>query len=388
MGFLVKFIFIKELTYIWLHHFLFCDSLKIGGKFGLNVGVWMPYLTISALKEHIKNRDFSQIYFFYGEEKYLLRYFVKSIQESLLKKSNLEFNVQNFDAQNFEFKEFCNAVTSLPVFSNYKLVKISNFNFEKFKKNEARDFKSVLEELPKTTVLVIVQADVSRNEKTFAGQKMFLEFVEKNGASVEFKKMDKPALRKQLIFWAKAINTALSPLCADEIIFRCEGDLGTSKQELCKLCAFSGYQEVTIDMVDELCGKGFKTNVFLFSKMIAEQNYSSAYKHLLNLIENKNESFAILSAISASFVDLYRAKIAIENKKSVSEAAAIFDYKRAKFRIESAYRQSKKFTKRQLLRCLDVTVKTSFLFKKTNVNKEILLQKMIGKIAEDALQRI
>ncbi|MDR1466880.1 MAG: DNA polymerase III subunit delta [Oscillospiraceae bacterium] len=341
----------------------------------------MPRITESILKKHIKDRKFCRIYFLHGEEKYLLEHYSKEIEKSVLGESDRGFNLHSFDPQNFKLEKFSSVIWVLPVFSDYVCIKIINIAFDKLTEDKLKIFENILKEIPSTTVLIINQANDSPNGKTSQKQKLFLQLMEIYAAVIKFKKMSPAMLCRQLSFWAKSLNTNLSNDCASELVLRCGRDLGILRHELSKLCALSGYKKITSDMIDESCNKSFEATIFLFSQMIIEKNYYLAYKHLSSLIFSKIEPIVILSAISASFVDLYRAKIAIENKKDFQETGLLLKYGRLKFRMEVAYRDCEKISKDQLVKCIELIINTNFLLRQSGFNKETLLKEMIAKIS-------
>ncbi|MDR1254011.1 MAG: DNA polymerase III subunit delta [Oscillospiraceae bacterium] len=337
----------------------------------------MPNLTEMDLKQQLKSKNFASLYFLYGEEGYLTKYYTKELQKAVIGEQE-GFNLHVFYGESLELDNLCEALETLPLLSQKKFIKILDLNLEKL---DEKKFENVISNLPDTVVLAICQIDAEFNVKKSAKNSRFLKFLEKNGAVLKLEKLSSIALRRQLIFWAKRLDTFISENNAAKIVEKCGNNLSFLKHELCKICAFSGYSEVTAEMIDEVASFNLDTTVFVLIKAIMAKNYCEIYRQLDLLFSMKEEPIAILASIASSYVDFYRVKVAIESGKDILNLGKIFDYKGKMFRLDIAKRECKKISKKHIKNCLDIIAKTDYMLKSSKMNEKVLLEEVIVKIS-------
>jgi DNA polymerase-3 subunit delta len=339
-------------------------------------------ITRFVLDKNIKQDKLKNLYFLYGEEKYLVRYYAKKLQDSLVENRALSFNFQRFWAEDLDLHLLDESLKILPIFSNKKCVEVINFFPENLSKKELEFFKKIVKEIPQKSTLIISQRGGLYNDKISSKQFYFLKFLERIGDVVEFKALDQKVLLRQLISWAKDLDCVLDEFSALKIISKFGKSLDLLKNELSKICAFSEYKNITPIMIDEFDKQSFETTSFLLSDAIIEKRYSDAFTYLSRLILNKNDYSTILAAISVAFIDFYRIIVAFENNKSLNDVEREFGYKGSKFfRIKIASKKYSMFSKKQVADCIDILNATDVLLKSSKINKEIVLQKMIAEIS-------
>ena len=74
------------------------------------------------------------------------------------------------------------------------------------------------------------------------------------------------------------------PNVANKLIKMCGTDLLVLRNELEKLCAYSGYTEINADMVADISTKNFETNIFRLSTAIFGGNSNTAFE-IIDIIE-------------------------------------------------------------------------------------------------------
>ena len=100
------------------------------------------------LKAAVRNKAVDRLYFFYGEESFLMNYYLEAIKKQLLDPLTESFNFHRFNSENFELAAFMEAVENLPMMAEATLVQVDDIDLFKLSEGErekiAQDRKSVV----------------------------------------------------------------------------------------------------------------------------------------------------------------------------------------------------------------------------------------------------
>lgn len=340
----------------------------------------MPEITETELKAQIRKSEFSNFYFLYGEEKYMIVRYAEKLIAAAGGGAFETFNVQRFDGDSADVEHIAEAAEALPLFAERKCVAVSDFNAGGLRGREANKLEELLGSLPETTVLLFYLPTLSFPLKKDAGWKKFLARAEKAGCTVNVKKRTKEQLCKMLCSGAEKRGCKLSHGTAERILSFCGEDLHTLLGELEKLCAFVGAGEITQETVDQIVVKNLEARVFDLSKAILAGNYSGAYTILDQLLSQNEEPTAILAVLSSAYLDMYRVRVSVESGLGVSEPAKHFDYARKEFRLRNAERDSKRFSTQTLRRCVDALLEADVALKSARGDRRLVLEKLIARL--------
>ncbi len=340
----------------------------------------MAQLKETELKKQIKEKAFAPLYFLYGEEKYLISHYAGALVDKVLGKNYSDFNFQSFDGGKAAIDEIADAVQALPMFAERKCVLVKDLNVEALNAGELGKLYQLLEELSETTVLVISQSTLEMDLKKSSKWKKFITAADKAGAAVLLEKRGEMALEKQLVQWAEKRGCTLTQINAGKIIELCGGDLLTLSNELEKLCAYAEGREITKEDIDLLVTKNLETTVFVLGNALMSGNYDRAYQQLDLLFYQKEEPVAVLAVLSSNYVNLYRAKAALESGEKTSVLSKDFDYKGRDFLIRNAERDCKRFSIVQLRKSLLLLAQADLALKSGRAEPRTVLEELIGKM--------
>ena len=79
-------------------------------------------MSLDILKSKIKNKEFSGLFYLYGEEEYLKDYYYQSIRKKSVSEMR-EFNVYEFEGKNLSLNSLENIINSFE--SNFKRVTLN-----------------------------------------------------------------------------------------------------------------------------------------------------------------------------------------------------------------------------------------------------------------------
>ena len=150
---------------------------------------------IQVLKTAVRNKNIDRLYFFYGEETFLMSYYVDAIKKQLLDPLTESFNFHRFHSENFDVAEFLDAAENLPMMAEHTLIQVDDVDLFKLGETERGKIADVLSDIPEYCTIVFTYLTVAW--KPDKRQKKLWEAIDKNGLAVEFCKQD----QKELIPW-------------------------------------------------------------------------------------------------------------------------------------------------------------------------------------------
>lgn len=340
----------------------------------------MAQLKETDLKKQIKEKAFVPLYFLYGEEKYLIEHYAAALVGKVLGKNYSDFNFQSFDGGKVTVDEIADAVQALPMFAERKCVLVKDLNVEALSAGELNKLYQLLEELSETTVLVLSQPTLEIDVKKSAKWKKFIAVAEKAGAVAVLEKRGEMALEKQLVQWAEKRGCGLTQINAGKIIQLCGDDLLTLNNELEKLCAYASEREITQEDIELLVTKNLETTVFVLGNALMAGNYDRAYQQLDLLFYQKEEPVAVLAVLSSNYVNLYRAKAALESGEKTSVLSKDFDYRGRDFLIRNAERDCKRISIGRLRKSLFLLAQADLALKSGRSDPRTVLEELIAKM--------
>ncbi len=337
----------------------------------------MAKLNENELKKVIRENS-HKIYYIYGEEKYLIKFYTEKLQEKIGGKNPSEFSFHIFeDGENLE--QISIAINTVSFMGDRTYVGIRDFDFNKLNDSEFDVLIDLIKNLSDTVTVVISQQTIKvDNSKSKA--KKIIALIEKEGIVANIEKRGDIALEKQLVSWAAKKEVKLSSIDAGRIITYCGNDLYMLRNEIDKLCAYVDKGEITRDVIEKLVTKTIEARIFDLSKLVINRNSDKAYKLLSDLFYQREEPISIVSILSMTYVDMYRVRIAIESGKKVSDIAQDFDYKRKEFRLNNAQRIASSLTTDEIRESIDLIAQTDKKLKSVRVDKEILVEELITKL--------
>lgn len=337
----------------------------------------MARITEQEFKQEFKNESFGHLYFLYGEEKMLINMYEQKLCIKLMGKRPSEFNYHKFN-EDSDIKDIINAINILPFAAPYNYVCIEDFPIETISESDNKIFLQSLEDIPDMTVIVIAMRTKEPNPKKYNSWKRLIDVVTKYGTVVEFNKKTIAELRRQIVSWVSKRGLAISMENAGKIIEYSGTDLNTLKNEINKLCAFVDGNEILSEHIEKVVTKNLSSRVYDMTEAMVYGDWDNAFKSLNQLFYQQEEPIKILAEISATYVDMYRVKIAVESGLHYEDVANDFDYKRREFRLKKADRASKRMSIESICLCIEKIAETNIKMNSTSTNKRLLLEKLIA----------
>ncbi len=342
----------------------------------------MPTITEADFKKILSRGDFGTLYYLCGEEKMLVSRYTELLVEKTAGKEPSDFNYHVFtDA--FSVDEFEAAAQMVPFTSDYNVVVVKDLDFSNFGADESGKILDTVSHLAGDTVMIFTFPTKASGEgdKPAANSKdtKLKTLASKKGTIVEFKKLTPSAVKTKLISWASKRGVVLPQAQAELLVEYCGTDLNRLKTELEKLCAYAGEGgEIKRDDIDALVTRDLESRIFDLSNAVINRRSAEAFRVLDRLLYNREDELRIISVLASSYVNIYRARIAVKSGARTTELKKWFKYSDSQLRY--AERDSRSTTTAALRKSINAIAETDMALKSTRASKRLLLELLVEKL--------
>lgn len=340
----------------------------------------MPEILEKDLLEQIQKRDFDSLYFVYGEDVFLRQKYVSKLCEAVVTELP-EMNFPKIDGRKADVQRITDETYLFPLMCEKRCVLVEDFDMSNLSEAALVELKELLSSVPETTVLVFVFNSVEVDVKKSFWKSM-ISFVNKHGSTINCKYKSDAELVKYIASWAKKKGVIFEGTAARYLIENVGKDMKKLEVEVDKLCAYKN-DYITKQDIDKLSAKTPEATQYMLPKAIFSKNVSQSLLILSDLIDMRFEPIAILNVLADSFIDIYRAKSAIDAGKRAEDLAEQFGYgKNRAFVLTNASRDAKKLSFKTISDCMDVLDDADERLKGGEKNTKMLLEQTIVLLIE------
>ena len=351
------------------------------------------------MDEKIKSGKIGGIYCLFGDEEYMIDYYIKKFLDEFMKNGDSDFDCAIFDADNFDIDLIRDIISCYPVMSEYKIAVIKNADAIKFKsgekdelvkmlseyKDDIKDYACVIFKLKSLTENVGKNVNAGRGDpdaqqspvgdadtpfQKGANKKSGLSltgFLKENADLFEFKENPPASLIKWIKKIAASENTEISDENAGYILDRTEMRMYNLKNELDKLIRFANAKSenkniISKEDIELLVSKKTEMEAFELTNAILDKKYGKAIESLDKLKYLKEDPVNILGQISRYFCDLLTVNMALSSGLTdyyaISKKTGIHEYK-IKLTLNSLkrYKNPAEFINKSLGLCRECDLK-------------------------------
>lgn len=336
--------------------------------------------SLQELKLDIRQKTPQRLYFFHGEEVFLLHHYLEQLRKLLTDELTESFNSHKLTTENFDIRSFADAVENLPMMAESTFVWVDEIDIFKMNESDREKMIDVLSDIPEyCTVAFTYETTAWKPDKRL---KKLWDVVVKHGTVVEFPKQS----QRDLIAWVtrhfaangKRIST---DLCA-YLIDITGGTMTALAGEIGKICAYSGAGEIVKTDIDAVTEPVLDAVVFQMTDLLGQKEYGAALLKLRQLLKMQQEPILILGAIGAHFRRMGTARTLSDNGRSSGELmklCGMSDYA-ARKTMSAAVRFSAAF----YARAAQLVMETDFAMKTSLDDPERLLEVLVMELAREA----
>ena len=335
---------------------------------------------LQELKQDLKTMQPARLYLFYGEESFLLQYYLQQLRKKIIEELTASFNDHRFTAETFDMQAFTDAVENLPMMAERTLVQVDDIDLFKLGESDRDHMIRLLSDIPDYCTVVFVYNTVEY--KPDKRLKKLWEVISKHGTQVEFARQN----QRELIAWvgrhfAAAGKRISNDLCA-YLIDITGGLMTTLSGEIDKICAFSGAEEIVKQDIDAVTEPVLDAVVFQMTDFLAAGKYAEALLKLQQLLKMQQEPIAILGAVGSQIRRIGAARTVLDAGKNSGELMKLCgmgDYP-ARKTMDAARRFSPAFC----ARAAQLVLETDYAMKTSYDEPERLLELLILQLAQEA----
>jgi DNA polymerase-3 subunit delta len=334
---------------------------------------------LQCLKAAIRSKQPEQLYIFHGEEAFLLHHYLGQLHKVILDEVTESFNYHRFNNENFELRDFSDAVENLPMMAERTLVQVDNIDFFKFSEDDRVKIIDILSDIPDYCTVVLVYDTVEF--KPDKRHKKLWDLLSK-AQIVEFAKQS----QRDLVSWITRHFAAKGKHIPQDLCMYLleltDGTMTSLKSEIEKIAAFSGAGTICREDIDAVTEPVLDAVVFRMTDFLGARQYGPAMDTLQKLLKMQQEPIAILGAIGNFLRRMGTARTLLDHGGATSELMKLYglsDYAARKI-MNSARQFPSEFFKKAMTLVLetDRQMKTSY----DDPNR--LLELLILQLAQEA----
>lgn len=282
-------------------------------------------LTEEKLNGDIRGSRIERVYYLYGKEPFLVKTYTDKIVKKTVGDDPLDFNFIKLN-NNPDIGLLNDYIDGLPVFADVKTIIVNDVDPEKMDKETFDSYIQAIENVPDTTVLVFSVTGFQPDEKK-AKTKKFIAAVGKSGTVCKLDGIPQAKIAGLIVKKAAKQGIVISGEDAMYLSERVLCNMTLVSEETTKLMNYVGTGGViTRDIIDKLVGKMLDTSVYELATAINSGKRAEAFRILDDLMAERIEPVVILSALSGTYLDFYRAKLAKITGVLPVQAAEQFGY--------------------------------------------------------------
>lgn len=315
----------------------------------------MPVLNTQKLDEQIAKRAFAPLYLLYGEESVLCGQAVARLRLALIEETG-EDNLQDLSEKDFSVQMLADILDTPSFFGGKKGVVIHDVNPFDMPEAEQKKLYELLDRLPEDGVTVFSVRTEKPDERKTAVKDLLKAFSEK-GAVVKFNKTKGEDVVKFVEDRIKKNGGKADRRLCGVLVNRVGEDLNTLSGEVDKLCAFTDGRPIHEEDIDAIVTETEEASVFKIASSLFAGDLAGALLKVRILLANREEPIKLLAVLSGAFIDLYRAMLARNRRKTADETVAAFSYPpKVAFKVSGAMRDAARFPAGAIRNCLLILV--------------------------------
>lgn len=334
---------------------------------------------LQMLKAAIRSKQPGNFYVFHGEETFLLQHYLGQLHRVILDELTESFNYHRFNSENFDLRDFADAVENLPMMAERTMVQVDDIDLFKLPEDSRNKVLDVLADIPEYCTLVFVYETVEF--KADKRQKKLWEIVSQ-AQIVEFAKQS----QRDLVSWITRHFAARGKYISQDLCLYLleltDGTMTSLKSEIEKIAAFSGAESICRADIDAVTEPVLDAVVFRMTDYLGAKEYAKAMDTLQKLLKMQQEPIVILGAVGGYLRRLGTARVLYDRGNTAGELMKIYgmsDY--AARKTMSATRQ---FSPSFFKKASELVMETDRKMKTSYDDPQRLLEMLILQLAQEA----
>lgn len=340
----------------------------------------MAIVDARGLQGQLRDKKISQLYYVYGGDVLQVEHSVKKLIKAVAQDMD---SVTKFDGAALNLSELADEAELCPMFADYNCILIHDCNMESMREDQRKTLRSILEQVSEATVLIfyvtgfdIYGGKTGKNKKPTAKNKTVIDYIAKNGTVCVCEPKTPAAIASDVEMSVKKRGCTIERGAAQLLAEECACQTLMIQQEVDKLCAFVDGGEITCQMVRDMVSPHLETTVYALTRAVTNHNARAAMEAVDELFAMRVETHYLMATLSGCLVDLQRAVVAKQNRRTVQDVMQDFSY-RFGFAVENAFRDSRGESAKHIARCLKLLCDAERTLHSQAVDERVLFEQTI-----------
>ena len=334
----------------------------------------------SRLKSAIKERRLERLYFFHGEEVFLLRHYLQQMSKKTIDELTWDFNFHRFTQETFSVQDFSDAVEALPMMAENTFVQVDEIDIFKLNEAEREKMAAILSDVPDYCTVVFTYEIV--DWKPDKRLKKLWEAVSKHGTIVEFAKQS----QRDLIAWIQRHFMSFGKRISSELcvyLIDITGGTMTALQgEIKKIAAYSGADTIVKADIDAVTEPVLDAVVFQMTDLLGVGKYGAALLKLHTLFKMQEEPIVILGAVGGHFRRISTARTLMDCGKNADDLMRLTGLK--DYPARKTMGAAKNFNAKFCRKASGLILETDYKMKTSFDDQERLLELLVLQLSQEA----
>ena len=334
----------------------------------------------TRLKQAIRAKELDRLYFFHGEEMFLLNHYLNEMRKKTIDELTWDFNSHRFNPETFSVQSFCDAVEALPMMAERTFVEVDEIDLFKMNESDREKMAEVFSDIPDYCTVVFTYETVEwKPDKRL---KKLWDAVSKHGTVVEFARQNE----RELVAWISRhfahLGKRIDPNLCVYLIEITGGTMTALQGEIQKIAAFSGADAIVKADIDAVVEPVLDAVVFQMTDLLGAGEYGGALVKLQQLLKMQQEPIAILGAVGGHFRRVATARTLMDcgrNADDLSRLTGLKDYPARKTMSAAG-----KFSARFCARASELILETDYQLKTSFDDPKRLLELLVLQLAQEA----
>lgn len=329
-----------------------------------------PQQLYTQVEKSIESQVFAPVYFFFGEEPYLIGQAVQYLKVCALSGGAADFNFNAYYSADADITNVKDEVETLPMMATRRVILLREV--QDLTDKEWDQLESLFLAPVDSSVFILVGGKIDKRKK-------FFRILSENAQVVEFKK----PYENQIPGWIRHICKAHSLQISDEaiqLLHRLVGNQLTEiEAEIKKLLDYLGERKVIeLEDVAQCVSKKREENVFDLCGSVANGDRVESLVHVVMLLDQGQNEIGIVSLIARHIRILMLIRQGLDQGLSGTRLSSLAQV--PSYYLQDYVNQSKKWTMRRLEQALLTLSETDKALKSSPLSAHIWLENMILKI--------
>ncbi|MCL2376179.1 MAG: DNA polymerase III subunit delta [Defluviitaleaceae bacterium] len=250
---------------------------------------------MKELNSHIKSKNFSRCYLFFGPEAFLLDRWSKALISAVLPEEARDMNMETFEGR-IEVARIIEAAETMPFLADHRLIIINDSGlFTSGRKDASEAMSEFVTDIPENTTIIFIEKDVDKRGRLY-------KRTVAHGTVMEAKTPKEADLADWAVKLCASWGTKLPKSVAMYLTRTAPTDMSLLYNELAKLAAYKADgSEITNADVGAICTKSLEAKIFDLMRDIGNKDAKLATTQYANLIAAKESPLMVLSMIARQF---------------------------------------------------------------------------------------